>query len=176
MQREAKEESKPEEAQRIVAERKSDTAISPIMNEIVLVSSESEDEDRVLVVKSDNDDKDSSSQPVQHKHSLSYDATPATTPIHHQSSLSEDLSSHALVESDTRSEPSNTASILYTCQLLHCVDSSNVSKSSNSPIVGRAASSSHARSHVRFPSERLQRTHCFSAARGAANPSYAQRE
>lgn len=147
------------------------------MNEIVLVSSESEDEDRVLVVKSDNDEKDSNPQPVQHKHNLSYDATTdTTTVIHHQSSLSEDLSSHALVESDTRSEPSNTASILYTCQLLHCVDSSNVSKSSNSPIVGRAASSSHARSHVRFPSERLQRTHCFSAARSAANPNYAQRE
>lgn len=151
------------------------------MNEIVLVSSESEDEDRVLVVKSDNDDKDSNLQPVRHKHNLSYDASSsatasATAPIHHQSSLSEDLSSHALAESDNPSEPSKTTSISYTCQLLHCIDSSNVSRNPNSCIVGCAASSSHARSHVRFPSERLQRTHCFSAARGAANPSYAQRE
>ena len=105
------------------------------MNEIVLVSSESEDEDRVLVVKSDNDDKDPNPQPVQHKHNLSYDATTATAPIHHQSSLSEDLSSHALAESDNPSEPSKTTSISYTCQLLHCIDSSNVSKNPNSPIV-----------------------------------------
>ena len=146
------------------------------MNEIVLVSSESEDEDRVLVVKSDNDDKDSSSQPVQHKHSLSYDASSATAPIHHQSSLSEDLSSHALAESDNPSKPSKPASISYTCQLLHCIDSSNVLRNPNSSIVGCAASSSHARSHVRLPPERLQRTHCFSAARSAANPNYAQRE
>ena len=124
------------------------------MNEIVLVSSESEDEDRVLVVKSDNDDKDSSSQPVQHKYSLSYDASSATAPIHHQSSLSEDLSSHALAESDNPSKPSKPASISYTCQFLHCIDSSNVLRNPNSSIVGCAASSSHARSHVRFPSER----------------------
>ena len=147
------------------------------MNEIVLVSSESEDEDRVLVVKSDNDDKDSNPQPVHHKHNLSYDATTdTTTVIHHQSSLSEDLSSHALAESDNRSEPSKTASISYTCQFLHCIDSSNVSRIPSSPILGRAASSSYARSHVRLPPERLQRTHCFSAARSAANPNYAQRE
>ena len=125
------------------------------MNEIVWVSSESEDEDHVLVVESDKDDKDSASHLVHHKHNLSYDVSSATPTIHHQSSLSEDLSSHTLVEPSRSPEPSNTATFSFSCQLLHCLDVPDVSMILISPIVGRAASSSGACSHVGLPSERL---------------------
>lgn len=122
-------ESIQEESPRVATERKSDTAISPIMNEVLIVSSDSEDEDQVMVVKSDSEGKDttpadneSTGQSSRHNRAASCDATLSPS-IRHQSSPSEDRSSRTISE---QSSDSKTTSMSYACQFLHCLDSSDV--------------------------------------------------
>ena len=119
-----------------MGESKSEPEILPITNEVLILSSDSEDEDRIVLVKYDKDDQDpavtdtnSGSQFTQHQHNHSYDITSSSSStIHHQSSLSENFSSHKMSEPSESSKPS---SFSYTCQLLNCLDSSNVSFLSN---------------------------------------------